>query len=107
MAYCQNCGVNIDENANFCPSCGASQKGSVSQTQQSNETAKTVATAAGTALGVSMLSGMLRGRRRRFHVSPYGGMCFGPLNRGPMRGHGPMGRGPRGGGRGHGRPGGM
>ncbi len=25
MAFCKNCGTQLDENANFCPSCGAAQ----------------------------------------------------------------------------------
>lgn len=95
MAYCQNCGATIDTNANFCPSCGAAQNGTNAQTQNAHhsDTAKTVATAAGTALGVSMLSRKLH-RRRRPPMPPHGGMMGGPM----MGGH--RGRGPRGGGHG-------
>lgn len=94
MAYCSNCGANIDAGANFCPSCGARLNSSSTQSQ-SSDTSKTVATIAGTAIGVSVLSRMMHRRRRHMIMPP-------PPHRGPMgaphRG-GPMGgphhRGPR------------
>ncbi len=34
MAYCRNCGQNLDEHANFCPGCGTPVNGSTSDTVQ-------------------------------------------------------------------------
>lgn len=86
MAYCSNCGASINAGANFCPSCGARLNSSATQSQ-SSDTSKTVATIAGTAVGVSILSRMMHRRRRHMIMPP-------PPHRGPMgaphRG-GPMG----------------
>lgn len=101
MPYCSSCGSNINSNVNFCPNCGAAINTSTNQSQttyqnQNSDTAKTVATVASTAVGVSLLSRMLH-RPRRHGMMP-------PPHRGPMGGphHGPMGgphhrggRGPR------------
>lgn len=88
MAYCQNCGTNLDTNPNYCPNCGAALN--AVDTQQTNQqwsnTAKTVGTVAGAAVGATLLTGLLR-RRRRHHMPPHGGHMGGP---GGM-GHGPMG----------------
>ncbi len=108
MAYCVNCGAKLGDGANFCPSCGTAVNGNNQSTQnQSSDAAKTAATIAGTALGVSILSNMMRRRRHRMMPPPHRGPMGGP--RGPMGGiggpggrgpggRGPGGRGPRGGG---------
>lgn len=98
MAYCGNCGVQIQDTVNFCPNCGAAMNNTTAAgTQNSSYTgaAKTAATIAGTAVGVSLLSRLFR-RRCRPPMPPHGGMMGGPM-RGPG-GHrgGPHG-GPRGG----------
>lgn len=107
MAYCQNCGTELNTNANFCPNCGMSVNGTAAQqnTATGSDTARTVITAAGTVAGVSILGNLLRRfRRHRFMPPPMGRPRRGPGPfGGPGRGHGPMG-GPGGPG-GHG-PGG-
>ena len=107
MAYCQNCGTNIDGTPNFCPNCGASLNAANQQTCSNNgtntrassqwsNTAKTVGTVAGVAVGASLLGSLLHRRRRR-HRPPMGpGPMMGGHHRGPR---GPMG--------GPGGPGGM
>lgn len=100
MAYCQNCGAEMNDNANFCPNCGTAANGTTSQNTNIShtDTAKTVLTAAGTAAGITLLGSALHRRRRRHMMPPHGGMMCGPR----MHGHGPGGRGP-----GRGRRGGM
>lgn len=94
MAYCQNCGAEMAQSANYCPSCGASASAYEQQTDGGrSDTAKTVLTAAGTVAGMSLLGSALRRRHRRYAMPPHRGMMHGPM-RGPM--HGPMG-GPMGG----------
>lgn len=94
MAYCQNCGTNLDTNPNFCPNCGAQLNDAVPQQadtqQQANNrqwsnTAKTVGAVAGAAVGASVLGSLMRRHRRRPPMPPHGG------HMGRHRGHGPMG----------------
>lgn len=107
MAYCQYCGSDLGNAANFCPNCGAALNNTAAQnngsTTQWSDTAKTVGTVAGVAVGASLLSRMFRRPRYR-HGPPMGPFHGpGPHHRGPggpMGGHGPMG------GRGPGGPGG-
>lgn len=91
MAYCQNCGTNLDSNPNFCPNCGAAQQAS-NQRQENNaqwsDTAKTVGTVAGVAVGASLLGSILRRRRRRPPMPPHGRFMGGHGHHGPMGGHG-------------------
>lgn len=106
MAYCQNCGAQLSDSANFCPSCGASVNGTAqaTNTQTTNtqaDAAKVVGTVAGVAVGASLLSRLFRPR------PPYHHPPMGPYH-GPRGPRGPMG-GPHGGphgGRGPGSPGG-
>ena len=100
MAYCQNCGTNLDTNPNFCPNCGAALSNVTAQLvndqQQDNarqwsDTAKTVGTVAGVAAGASLLGGLLRRRRRRPPMPPHGGHMGGHGPMGGHGGHGPMG----------------
>ena len=37
MAFCKNCGKEIDENDVFCPKCGTSQVSGVTNTKSSGE----------------------------------------------------------------------
>lgn len=101
--YCQYCGTQLAEGANFCPNCGASTSatnhntGATAQnTQQWSDTAKTAGTVAGAVVGASVLSRLLRRRRYHHPRPPMGGPHHGP--RGPMGGrpHGHMGGGPHG-----------
>ncbi len=93
MTYCTNCGTQINDDVNFCPSCGAtaSGHGDTAQSKRSGNAAKTAATIAGTAVGVSLLSRMAR-RRHRPPMPPHGGMHRGGIpphgRRGPMGGPG-------------------
>lgn len=106
MAYCQYCGTKLEDTARFCPNCGAARTGSTTQadpantTAQSNaqwsNTARTVGTVAGVAVGASLLSRLFRPRPPRHpgppmgpHHGPMGGPHHGPG--GPVGGHGPMG----------------
>ena len=98
MAYCQNCGTALDANPNFCPNCRAPLNDCAAQTasgqQQGNSrqwsnTAKAVGAAAGVAVGMSVLGGLVRRHRRRPPMHPHGGHRMHGHG-----GHGPMG-GPR------------
>lgn len=100
MAYCQNCGAQLSDSANFCPSCGASVNGTAQTTNtQAADAAKVVGTVAGVAVGASLLSRLFR-PRPPYHRPPMGPF-HGP--RGPRGGFGGPG-GPHGGP--HGGPGG-
>lgn len=106
MAFCPNCGTNLVATTNFCPNCGTAIKEihthntyNQNTNQQWSNTAKTVGTVAGAAVGVSLLNRLVH-RRRRPPVMP---PRTGPMGGSGMHGHGPMG-GP--GGRGHGPMGG-
>ena len=94
MAYCQNCGTDLDTDPNFCPNCGtqlneANPQQATAQEQTDNRqwsnTAKTVGTVAGLAVGASVLGGLIRRHRRRPPMHHHGGFMGG------HRGHGPMG----------------
>lgn len=103
MAYCVNCGADLGDKANFCSSCGTAVNGNT-QTQNDQDrasgTAKTAATIAGTAIGVSVLNRILHRRRHRMMPPPpHRGPMGGPRGpRGGPGGRGPGGRGPHGGG---------
>lgn len=88
MTYCEKCGTQISDTANFCPGCGAAVNNVGSDTQNRNteysDAAKTAATVAGAAVGVSLLSRMFR-RRRRPPMPPHDGPMGGPGGRGPHR----------------------
>ena len=93
MAYCQNCGANIDANVNFCSNGGTEINGTNttnSNTQNINQqwsnTAKTVGTVAGAVVGASLLSHLFH-RRRRPPMMHHHGPMGGPGG----HGHGPMG----------------
>lgn len=99
MAYCQHCGTNLDTNPNFCPNCGAQLNDATpdqatfqqqGNSRQWSNTAKTVGTVAGVAVGASVLGGLLRRRRRRPPMPPHGGFMGGHGRHG-HGGHGPMG----------------
>ena len=64
--YCSYCGANIGNYSDYCPNCKASFDGYSNHT--SSGVGKTIATIAGTAIGVSMLSHMAH--RRRHPVPP-------------------------------------
>lgn len=112
MAYCQNCGTNLDTYSNFCPNCGAALSDGTAQQAynqaqgnnwQWSDAAKTVGTVAGVAAGASVLGSLLRRRRRRPPMPPHNGPMGRHGGHGPMGGHGghgPMG-GPMGGPGGH------
>lgn len=95
--YCQNCGAEMQDAANFCPQCGASVSGTGAGTAQksgTSDTVKTAATVGGVVLGASVLSGMLRSmthRPRPMYRGPMGGPHMGGP-RGPRGPHGPGGR---------------
>lgn len=90
--YCQNCGSEMQDTANFCPQCGASASGTT-QKSGTSDAVKTAATVGGVVLGASALSGMVR--RMTHRPRP---MYRGPMGGPPMGGHGgPHGsRGPHG-----------
>lgn len=89
----------MNSDANFCPNCGTAvgnaNSFSTNETTGTSDTAKTVATVAGAAVGVSLLSRLFGGgRHRRPPMPPHHPPM--PPHRGPMGGHrGPGGRGPR------------
>ena len=66
--YCNNCGTEITTNANFCSCCGNALNKNAGYTENVNgqstsgmsDTAKTVATVAGVAVGASLLGCMFR-----------------------------------------------
>lgn len=89
--YCQNCGCEMQDAANFCPQCGASVSGAT-QNSGTSDAVKTAATVGGVVLGASALSGMVR--RMTHRPRP---MYRGPMGGPPMGGHGPHGsHGPHG-----------
>lgn len=52
MAYCQSCGAQLSDSANFCQSCGCAVSGNYNQSGSSgSSTAKTAATVVGTVAG--------------------------------------------------------
>lgn len=152
--FCSNCGASIS-GVNFCANCGTAVNGAGANTNTTNgtipvnmnfdntntngsgffnsDTAKTVATAAGTVAGMSLLGSLLQGNKARHRMGglpmgvmgmnmmrPPQGPCHhhGPTGHSPMWrspmghsnfDHGPGGRGPFGfgGGRGPGGPGGF
>ncbi|MCD8005310.1 MAG: zinc ribbon domain-containing protein, partial [Oscillospiraceae bacterium] len=62
--YCQNCGAELLDSANFCPQCGASVTGGGSGVSNA---AKTAATVGGVVLGAAALENLafrLSHRRR-------------------------------------------
>lgn len=87
--YCQNCGGEMQDTANFCPNCGASLTGSNQTATGSSNTFKTAATVGGVVLGASALTGLVR--RMTHRPRP---MYRGPHMGGPHMGghHGPGGR---------------
>lgn len=90
--FCSNCGASVDENANFCPACRAQLSGAQAQ-KGGSDTAKTIAVAAGTAAGVSLLGSLLHRRRRYLPPPVPHGPRLGPHGFGGPRGpHGPGGR---------------
>ena len=97
MAYCEKCGMQMDSTANFCPNCGNPVKGysGGAQTANNSDTARTVATIAGTAVGVSLLNRLFRHRHcgRPMPPPPPRGMGCGPFRRPPMGGFGGRRRG--------------
>lgn len=101
--YCQNCGAELLDSANFCPQCGASITGAQSGT---SDAARTAATVGGVVLGAAALESLaFRMSHRRRPM--YGAPPPPPPRRPPMRGPGGFGGGPGGfggpGGRGGGR----
>ena len=92
--YCQNCGAELVSTANFCPNCGTAVNGGSSANTENNSqfsgAAKTAATVAGAAVGVSLLGSLLR-RRRRPPMAPPPRRPFGRRRGGPHGGPGPMG----------------
>lgn len=96
MADCQYCGaaLNAANNQNTASDASANTQAS----HQWSNTAKTVGTVAGIAIGASVLGGLLRRHRhhRRPPMGPHHGMTgrhHRPGHGGPghMGGHGPMG----------------
>ncbi len=68
MAYCPNCGSNI-ESGNYCPNCGAQLNAT-----QKNSGISTAGKVVGTVVGVSALSHVLhRVTRPRRPMPPRGG----------------------------------
>lgn len=106
MAYCDNCGTNLNRNSNFCPNCGASINNY--NTSSGAGIGKTVAGIAGAAIGLSILGNL--GRHRRHAPPPPPPSPFGHtrhISRMPIHHHGhfpigghrpPMGGRPMGGG---------
>ena len=97
--YCTNCGTVVDDNANFCPSCGAalaitdnsgtgaadSQAGSKSGITGS-DVLKGAAVVGGAAVGAAALSSLARNlthRRRPPYMGPRHGGPGGPGHGGP------------------------
>ena len=84
MAYCKNCGGELESGVNFCPYCGSAvANGTSTQTGTTgtadatttgstgfSNTAKTAAAVAGGAVGATLLSRLLRRNRRRTQVPP-------------------------------------
>lgn len=109
MRFCEKCGAELNDSANFCPNCGYALDGSAADnTSTYADTARTVA---GTMIGASILSSLFRRRRHRPPMPPHHGFGHpgpmgGPGRRGPGGGRGGPGGGHRGPGGGHGGPGG-
>lgn len=90
--YCQNCGSEMQDTANFCTQCGASASGSA-QKSGTSDAVKTAATVGGAMLGASVLTSVVRRmthRIRPMYRGHMGGLPRGP--RGPRGPHGPGGR---------------
>lgn len=118
--FCSNCGASLN-GVNFCPNCGTAVNSDSAANNPNNggtvplnmdfdntnsksggffnsNTAKTVATAAGTVAGISLLSSLMRGTKNR---SMIGGLPLGILGMnmmrppaGPCHHHGPTGHSP-------------
>lgn len=121
--FCSNCGASVS-GVNFCANCGTAvnEAGAANNTNNggtvplnmdfdntassgsgffNSGTAKTVATAAGTVAGISLLSSLLGGNKRRNMMGGLGGLPLGLMGMNMMRQngichhhHGPIGHSP-------------